>query len=292
MSRTVRVLTVLAVLAGALGAGAGAASAQQPAGQLYVVQADAGRLRHDADGWRLVLKRSVDRVSTFTDRPARVGATQSLKRFVAGWSRAFGDDPPNAALELNRAPASRDVALLELEKPRYDARRGTLTFRVRPLSGTRQSMLRELAARADRPGAGTFGRASLFIDDGSSGIGYTVSLNLFGGAPGTDPQTFSLSLDNTQFAANGQIIQSLSEFGSFTTPSIATGFSAQSLSLSFAGNVQVQGSVDVLLPSSGTTVTGNVVLPPYYQLQITSEAGQTLVTQSGPVTFPAPAAPS
>jgi hypothetical protein len=293
VSLSVRALTIPIAVAAALAIGATAPQAHgaTTAESLYVVQTDGGSLRSSGHGLQLVLDRAVGRVTTFTDRPARVGGTQSLRRFVAGWPATFGADPPNAALVVDRAPASRDVALLELERPRYDARHDRLTFAVRLLRGTHRPMLRDFAARSDARTATRFGRASLFIDDGSDGFGYTVSLNLLGGSTTNDPQSFSLTLDNTQFSGSGQITQPINQFGSFTTPAITTSLSAQTLSFTFPANLQILASVDVQLPSSGTTVTGSVVLPQNYQLQIQSEAGTTTVMQSGPVSFAAPAAP-
>jgi len=293
MSRPVRALIVALITAGALGAGASAAAAQQPPapGKLYVVQAEGGSLRHGADGWRLVLNGAVGRTTTFTDRPARVGGTQSLRRFVAAWSRTFGDDPPNAALQLDRAPASRDVVLLELQRPRYDARHGTLSFAVRPLKGTARPMLRALAKRADQGRAGRFGRASLFIDDGSSGsIGYGVTFNVIGESASNAPITLSLTLDNAQFEGGGQLIQTLS-MGQMTTPSVTVDLSAQTLSLTFPGSSEMEFSGTVTLPSSGSTVTGTAVLPTGYQVQVISEEGTTWVSQSGPMSFPSPPPP-
>jgi hypothetical protein len=66
--------TLLSVLASVLVLlfGDGAATAT-PASLLYVQQTAAGSLTHSDHGWRLVLRDPSPEITTFADRPARVG---------------------------------------------------------------------------------------------------------------------------------------------------------------------------------------------------------------------------
>lgn len=117
---------------------------------------------------RLVLTDVAPRTTVFSDRPQRTTTTASLDSIVDGWDRAFGNVPPNAALEVHDAPAGRDVAIVVLRRPRYDARRRTLTFAVRHLGSSlirRSAALRHYGRRADGRSVTRFGRVSLFVDD-------------------------------------------------------------------------------------------------------------------------------
>jgi hypothetical protein len=93
-----RSLCLICGLAGALillAAGATAAAAPPaPPGELFLLQAEGGSLARAPDGGlRLVLREPDAKVIAFADRPARVGGARPLGRFVARWSRTFGDDP-------------------------------------------------------------------------------------------------------------------------------------------------------------------------------------------------------
>jgi hypothetical protein len=168
---------------------ASAASAKPagPASFLYVQQTDGGKLRHLAGGgFELELTGVSPRVSTFTDRPRRRAGSRRLRDFVGDWGKAgFAADPPNAALVLDDAPRSRDVAMLTLSNPRYDRRHHTLTYMVDPLreKGTGAGTLAGFAKRADRVRAGSFGSASLFVDNGAAQVGYAGITIEIAGAP-------------------------------------------------------------------------------------------------------------
>ena len=147
---------------------AGAPSAAHAAGgTLYVQQAHEGSLVRHGHAWRLVLDRPDPFVLGFADRPARTGISVRLATFVHDWRIAFGGDPPNAAVEIAGAPASRDVALVELSAPRLRRHVHRLVYRAVPLTATSAS-LGGLARRADRGISGRLGRVTVFIDDGSS----------------------------------------------------------------------------------------------------------------------------
>lgn len=185
------VLFALAVLvpgaAAAPGKAAGAGSL------LYVQQTEGGSLQHlKAGGFELELTGVSPRVSTFTDRPRRGAGSQPLRSFVRGWSKAgFAADPPNAALVLDHAPGSRDVAMLTLSHPRYDRRHHTLTYLVKPLH-EEDSALADFTKRADPVRAGDFGSASLFVDNGATyGAESSITVSVSNATPGIP---FRLSL--------------------------------------------------------------------------------------------------
>jgi hypothetical protein len=170
VSRSARRVPPVAVLGALiLALTAGAACAAPSGGTLFVQQAKGGSLIKRGGGWQLVLREPASRTTTFSDRPARVGGSLSLAKLVSSWHADFGTDAPNAALEITDAPQARDVALLELSSPHYDASRGLLTFRARPLRTNSDPALATLAHRADRGVHGGFGRASLSIDNGAEG---------------------------------------------------------------------------------------------------------------------------
>ncbi len=269
-------------------AGALTVAAPSPPGQLYLLQAEGGTLERVPGGWRLTLRDPDATVTSFTDRPARVGSAQRLRRFVAGWARAFAGDPPNAALQLDRAPVGRDVVLLELRRPRFHAAAGTLTFRARLLTSTRRTQLRAIARRADPRVARSFGRASLFIDDGPSSIGYVVTVSVVG--PPIGPAVFSLALTNSRFQEDAQIQDTLL-FGQGTTPAYTYAFSATALTLGLPAGGSAAAVVPIDLPAGGSTVQATVTLSPGFVALFSSEAGNVEATQSGPIAIPAPPPP-
>ncbi len=264
--------------------------ANRPTGTLYLLQSTTGSLERVHGQLRLSLTDPNRTVNTFEDRPARLGGTQSLGAFVRGWRRAFGHTPPNAALMIDRAPASHNVALLELRAPRYDGRHRTLSFAVRRLKLTRNVHLRTIARQADRTVASQFRRSTLFIDSGPSVFGYEVQFNLFGPPISNGSTQFSLSLQNSSFMDGGELTQPLNS-GRTTLPSISVDVSTQETAFVFPYGLQLIGTFDIALPNSGSTVKANVVLPANYQLTLQSEAGEVQVNSSGSVSIPAPPPP-
>ena len=153
-----------------------------------------GSLRHlDSGGFVLRLTGVSPRLSTFTDRPRRRAGNKGLRNFVGNWSKAgFAADPPSAALVLNHAPRSRDVAMLTLSHPRYNRRHETLTFRVKPLQGKGADVLAAFAKRADPVRAGAFSSASLYVGNGAEEVGYaTITVTVDNVTPG---QPFQLGV--------------------------------------------------------------------------------------------------
>ncbi len=176
-------IPLVALLIAALAAfGASAASAAPSSGgTLYLQQARGGTLVKKGGSWQLILREPASRTTSFNDRPQRVGVSLPLSRFVSSWRSTFGTDAPNAALEITGAPQSRNVVLLELSSPHYEASRHQLTFRAKPLTTSPDPALATLARQADRGVHGSFGRASLFIDSGDEG---NVLRLEFSGIPG------------------------------------------------------------------------------------------------------------
>jgi hypothetical protein len=160
-------------------AAAPASSGPSPGSLLYVQETAGGSIQRLGVGsYRLRLTGVSPRVTTFTDRPRRRAGRQSLEGFIGSWkANGFAADPPNAALVLDHAPASHDIALLTLSHPRYNRARQTLSYRATLLHG-RDNALASFARGADPVRAGNLGSASLFVDDG--GALSTVVFNVFG----------------------------------------------------------------------------------------------------------------
>ncbi len=137
---------------------------------LGVLNAEGGTF---ADG-KLTLTDVDPRGVWFTDRPARRAGTEGIDAFT---KRFFaGDDPPNAAVKVAGAPASKDLAVVELSEPAYDAKARTLSFaaNVVPDGESKSARAARIArhpglaeALADQDGAvpAKFGAATVFIDD-------------------------------------------------------------------------------------------------------------------------------
>src|SRR5262249_7410324 len=151
-----------------------------------------GSLEPAANGLRLVLRRPYTKVTTFLDRPGRLGSEQTVSSLVDGWNDAFGKVAPNAALQIDGAPPAHDLVLLELDPPRYDRAKKPLTSTARHLAKTQTVHRRTLAREAEARVARHFGRATLFIDDAAPVFGYAVEFNLFGPATSSTNIDFSL----------------------------------------------------------------------------------------------------
>jgi hypothetical protein len=194
---------------------------------LYVQETAGGSIeRLGAGAYRLRLTGVSPRVTTFTDRPRRRAGRQGLDGFVGSWkANGFAADPPNAALVLDAAPASRDVALLTLSHPHYDRARQTLTYRATPLHG-RDAALPSFARRADPVRTGDLGAASLFVDDG--GALSTVTFNIYGEAVTTTVQ-FLLSGGGAAWSLSS--VSALSINGTFPITSLYATRNALSLGL-------------------------------------------------------------
>jgi hypothetical protein len=118
----------------------------------------------------------------------------SLPGFVKQWRTEFHRVAPNAALEIAGVPANRNIALIELGTPHRDASRDTVAFNVKPLKRTSATRLQTLAGGADPLRTGSFGRATLFIDDGTS-MQFPFAMGVSGTQSGTG---FTLTFDQAQ----------------------------------------------------------------------------------------------
>jgi hypothetical protein len=238
-------------------------------GSLLYVQETAGgsiqRLGHGA--YRLRLTGISPRVSTFTDRPRRRAGSQGLEGFVRSWgANGFAADPPNAALVLDHAPASHDVALLTLSHPHYDRARQTLTYRATPLHG-RDSALSSFARRADPLRAGGLGAASLFIDDGGGSASTAITFNISGVATTntvqflvTGPAAWSLSsvsalsiagtISLTSFYATRNALNMNLEPGSSLNMSVSIPIELQGLEAPAVEVTNLAGTITVTWPTN------------------------------------------
>jgi hypothetical protein len=144
---------------------------------LYVQMARRGSLsRADRRGRAtLTLKGVSPAMLFFSDRPERVAGQTATRSFVAGWRRAFGNDPPNAALSVLRRGTGRDLALELLRRPRYNARTATLTYRIRRLDDADAGLF-----------PSRFNHASLIIDSAPD-THYLLTVTLANGRSYGDP---------------------------------------------------------------------------------------------------------
>ncbi|MFN8028038.1 MAG: hypothetical protein U0W40_17240 [Acidimicrobiia bacterium] len=134
---------------------------------LGVVHADSGRY---ADG-KLTLS-GVDAPVWFADRPGREAGTLDLKEFTKLFFR--GDDPPNAAVVIDGAPASHDVVIVELSQPKVNMKAGTVTIAAKEIPEVDKLLvvdhphLAPYAADADPKLPAKFGAVSMFVDDAAN----------------------------------------------------------------------------------------------------------------------------
>ncbi|HEX3238603.1 MAG TPA: hypothetical protein VHR18_00525 [Solirubrobacterales bacterium] len=266
--RATKLLIVCGVLLGLAMLTSAAAAAPARSGPakgslLYVQETAGGSIEPlGAGAYRLRLTGVSPRVTTFTDRPRRRAGRQGLKGFVGSWkANGFAADPPNAALVLDHAPASHDVALLTLSHPRYDRARQTLTYRVTPLHGD-DTALASFARRADPVRAGDLGAASLFVDDGGGALS-TVVFDVYGEA----------TTSTVQFLVSGGAAWSLSS----VTPLSING-TLPLTSLYATGNVLSLG----LPPGSSLASTISIPIEPSGtgapQVEVTNVSGTITVT--------------
>ncbi|MGH2923381.1 MAG: hypothetical protein ACRDKH_05055 [Solirubrobacterales bacterium] len=92
-------------------------------------------------------------VGYFSDRPERTAGQISFASFSAEWDRAFGDDPPNAAIQHLGGPRGAPPAVVELlAPPRHEGGR-SVTYEIRPVNAPPQA-----------PPRVRFAEVALFID--------------------------------------------------------------------------------------------------------------------------------
>jgi hypothetical protein len=294
-------LLALAALAPAGQAASGKRSG--PGSLLYVQQTEGGSLRHlDSGGFELRLAGVSPRVSTFTDRPRRRAGSTRLRSFIARWGKAgFAADPPNAALVLDRAPRSRDVAMLTLSHPRYNARQETLTYRVKPLRGKDSGALAAIVKRADPVRPGAFGSASLFVDDGAEEVGYaTIAATVTNAVPGQRFQllaspaggragwaipSYPREVMGVQLTAERPGIPLTELFATAGAITVETALEGPSLSYLLEATLEFEGTDTVVLTANaapGTTIVVQYPTPQGPQFQeLTPGDGLTLTSLAG-----------
>jgi hypothetical protein len=189
MGAPVAVLTVFTVLAiGASTAHAGLAADE--GNRLFLQEAQTGTLTPSSGGsLLLVLKNPSARVISFTDRPERRAGSEPVKTFVSKWTSRFASSAPNAAIELADRGNHEDVLVVTLEKPTFDAKAKTVTYRVKRLTGKGTAGLTDFINRRDKRLPRSFGHVSLFIDP-SSGNPIQVSLRVT--TPTADAAVFAM----------------------------------------------------------------------------------------------------
>lgn len=115
----------------------------------------------------LVLRGVSDHATQFADRPIRDAFVLSTKDLEARWDRWFHDSDPNAVLSFSQGkdPMPHSI-VVKLRKPRYNEKKGTLTFTARHLH--RHADLspdaREKITLPKRRPPAHFRQGSLFID--------------------------------------------------------------------------------------------------------------------------------
>jgi hypothetical protein len=259
---------------------AGAATKVAAGGNLYLLQASGGTI----EGSRLVLHRVDPRVTSFTDRPRRAAGSLTEERFAASWGKLFGSDPPNAALEVQGAPTSKDVALLVLRDPHYDAARHTLTYSVRRLRKTGDVALASFGRRADGNAVTRFGRSSLFVDDGGP---EPVMAELQFEVPAES--VVKVTFNNTVLELQGDGVGLMGVGTPAGEPVAAANVVVTPDTIEFitvgGGGIKAQMSAVFVAPA-GERITGVASVPSGGHVTASTEFGSSQSIVSGPFAFP------
>jgi hypothetical protein len=141
-----------------------ATSSSESADYLISVTAGGGAVLSDGTGagcYTLTLN-DADHVIWFTDRPFREAHSGPVSSLTEGWNPNFGDNPPNADLQLFSGDGNAVTVILELgEAPVWNAGQKTLSFSnacaITIDGGTKEPFTGEIPH-------GSFPMASLFID--------------------------------------------------------------------------------------------------------------------------------
>jgi len=131
----------------------------------------------DEDGCFAVTLKGADNVIWFSDRPERDAFSTGISPLVDNWLEEFGNNPPNADLQLFDEKGEDINMVLVLESaPTFGAYLHTLTFdKACPLfsSGANSNLT------TDNISGKTFSKAVLFIDDF---LGFKAAFKAIGGA--------------------------------------------------------------------------------------------------------------
>jgi hypothetical protein len=271
----VAALACLAAGASVVQPAAAAPSAPASADNLFVATAGGGQLSAVAGrpgAYTLTLHTPAHQVTRFGDRPARTAGSQSLKSFVAGWDAdGFGDVPPNAALVLDRAPASRDTFVLELSHPRIQ-RDGDLAFAATRIGRAPTGGLSAFARSADRGVPTRFGRASLFIDSAAAQL--PVTLNV-GNLP--QGQAAVVTFDDPLDLQAGQTFHP-----TITTPnSFETIMTAFDVIMGGSTTADASGVAQVALSHVSGPITGNATIPAGATVSLSINGGPAISITAG-----------
>lgn len=276
--------TALACLGAAtLAVPAASAKAVSPtADALFVATAGGGTLvplAGQKGAYRLTLRAPASFVTAFADHPARSANRESLRRFVAQWAaRGFRADPPNAALVLDRAPAAHDTFIFALSQPRI-TRSGALRFRAQRIGSRPGGRLAAIAAGADRGAPARFGRSALFVDDGSTALGITITASGVpaGQVAGVDFDE-SLILDET--ATTHTQVEGTSAFEAFFGSSQVSMFGLE-------GKALASGTAMLALDHASGPVPGFADVPAGATVTLRIGAGPAVPLSDGQFSVPA-----
>lgn len=137
--------------------------------------------------YTVTLEQGLGQTIFFSDRPDRIVGTTPTAQFLQ--SLGFQpDNPPNAALVVDRGEGETDIAVVELLNPSYDEATHTATYDVKVLAAWEETLevgFQEDPADLAAFGA-SFGSAHLFIDDCPDG---TMTCNHGGEVVGTIPNS-------------------------------------------------------------------------------------------------------
>lgn len=275
--------TALACLGAAtLTVPAASARAVPPTGDaLFVATADGGSLVPLAGQrgvYRLTLRAPASFVTAFADHPARSASRESLRRFVAQWgARGFRADPPNAALVLDPAPAAHDTFIFALSQPQL-TRSGALTFRAQSIGTRPGGRLAAIASGADRGAPARFGRSTLFVDDGATPLGITITAsNVPGGQVAAVDFDDSLILDET--ATTHTQVEGSSPFEVFFGSSQVSMFGLE-------GKALLSGTAMLALDHGSGSVTGFADIPAGSTVTLRIGAGPAVPLPDGQFSMP------
>lgn len=141
-----------------------AGEASAPSQRLWVQAATGGSLTEGADGSFEITLEGVGTTLWFDDRPARRAGSTPTATFVEGFEATFGTDPPNAVLEVV-GPDDGDRRLLPVELTAASMDGDAVRYTATPLDGLPPTV--DASDDAAAPEPGSFGPATLFIDDAS-----------------------------------------------------------------------------------------------------------------------------
>ena len=187
-------LAVLGLVAVAATACAPASAGERPAqkpqdiGLLFAATADGGTMEavEGTSRFELTLNKVTPQVVWFSDRPARQSGHIPVGELVESWEGyGFVEDPPNAALAVVGADDSQDTVVVELGSPELDEQQNTVRFAAEVLDEATGN-LSHLASDLDQSVEGTFGPATLFIDNTTGVVINKCPIHTNTNCPGAD----------------------------------------------------------------------------------------------------------